>query len=667
MTDLRINLFGGFRVTVGGSPVAPESWSRRAPAALVKLLALAPGHRLRREQITDTLWPDFDPPAAAANLRKALHAARRILHIEGDADLILSVNDLLCLPSDGISVDVSEYWLLVAAARRGRDVDAYAAAIDLYGGGLLPEDLYEDWASAPRTELHVDWLALVEEYAGLLESAGDLNAAARAVQRLVTVDPFGEKGHVWLMRLYALAGRRDEARRQYARLRDLLADELGAEPSAEAQRLHEEIRAEQTADPSLTTDLWERVGDLRVQSGDPAGAVKAYDQALTGPAPAAAGRIHRKSAGAWLMQHRPADAEPHLDAADRFGPDPAETGRLLCLRATLAWERGDLVTAGRLAEQAHDAALTHGDPDDVAAALEALAFVSHMRGGWRPGLHRQIERLSGVALGVRVARFCDFNHCLGQYQLYGDDFAGDVGEYARQTLAVAERVDAVPAQAFAWCLLGESLLLEARWDEAAACLERSCELYEPLGSRSVALPWLRRAELAASVGDHGEVAAFLKRATVIATVTPMARHTWARLHATAAFAALERGEPDQAIRSVRAVQSAAARYGDCPTCGALVNPVGAQAYAMVDGGAEAQVLAVAAGQFAASFPSSAWGAMADAAAAWAAAAAGDQSVAGARMRSAADGYAKAGHTFWAARTLAQVGAMSGNAEGTPAH
>jgi hypothetical protein len=45
----------------------------------------------------------------------------------------------------------------------------------------------------------------------------------------------------------------------------------------------------------------------------------------------------------------------------------------------------------------------------------------------------------------------------------------------------------VPAQAFAWCLLGESLLLRAEWDEAAACLARSCDLYEPLGSRSVAL------------------------------------------------------------------------------------------------------------------------------------------------------------------------------------
>src|SRR4051812_26753983 len=36
-------------VVVDGVVVAPETWSQRKPAALVKMLALAPGYRLRRE------------------------------------------------------------------------------------------------------------------------------------------------------------------------------------------------------------------------------------------------------------------------------------------------------------------------------------------------------------------------------------------------------------------------------------------------------------------------------------------------------------------------------------------------------------------------------------------------------------------------------------------
>ena len=82
MAELRIELLGGFRFTSGGRPIPDEVWQRRKTAGLFKLLALAPRHRLQREQVMDVLWPELAPPAAAANLRKALHYARHAL--EGD-------------------------------------------------------------------------------------------------------------------------------------------------------------------------------------------------------------------------------------------------------------------------------------------------------------------------------------------------------------------------------------------------------------------------------------------------------------------------------------------------------------------------------------------------------------------------------------------------------
>lgn len=230
----------------------PRAWSQRKPAALVKLLALAPGHQLRREQVMDALWPDLAPAAAAANLRKALLAARRGLDADNGARLIVSSGNLLCLAPEGLVVDVDEYWAEVGAARQARAADRYRRAMERYGNGLLPADRYEDWAAGPRAELQADWVALVEEYAGLLEARCELNAAARAVTRLVRVDPLREENHVWLMRLYALAGRRDEARRTYARLRDLLDRQLGVEPSLEAQHRFAEISSDQAASPELT-------------------------------------------------------------------------------------------------------------------------------------------------------------------------------------------------------------------------------------------------------------------------------------------------------------------------------------------------------------------------------------------------------------------------------
>jgi DNA-binding SARP family transcriptional activator len=47
---VRIRTLGDFRVSVGDSTLSVNAWRLRKAASLVKLLALASGHRLHREQ-----------------------------------------------------------------------------------------------------------------------------------------------------------------------------------------------------------------------------------------------------------------------------------------------------------------------------------------------------------------------------------------------------------------------------------------------------------------------------------------------------------------------------------------------------------------------------------------------------------------------------------------
>src|SRR5579864_658478 len=86
---LRIWLLGGFQVEAAGRLVVETAWRRNRARALVKLLALAPAHRLHREQLVDILWPELDGGAGAANLRKAAYFTRQAmgpqwLHTHGD-------------------------------------------------------------------------------------------------------------------------------------------------------------------------------------------------------------------------------------------------------------------------------------------------------------------------------------------------------------------------------------------------------------------------------------------------------------------------------------------------------------------------------------------------------------------------------------------------------
>src|SRR5438270_7100894 len=84
--DVSVSLLGGFAAAVDGVPVPETAWRLKKARELVKLLALAPGHRLHREQAMDVLWRDRGPASAANNLNQAVYIARQAL--EGRAIVV---------------------------------------------------------------------------------------------------------------------------------------------------------------------------------------------------------------------------------------------------------------------------------------------------------------------------------------------------------------------------------------------------------------------------------------------------------------------------------------------------------------------------------------------------------------------------------------------------
>ena len=236
------------------------------------------------------------------------------------------------------------------------------------------------------------------------------------------------------MRLHVLAGRRGEAVRQYEHLCARLADELGIEPSPKTQRLYEEIRTRTDIAPELNAGLWEGVGDLRVLSGDTAGATRAFGAAADAARPAnATVRLHLKIASSLLMQHAAEEAESHLVAAERLGPDGGARVRLACLRANQAWERGRLEHAQQLAEEALKLAPYDGEVEALACPHEAVAVVSHLRGDWRRGLEVELERLAADGeRGAQLGADLRSRQCIAQVRLYGDVLSDDVREVRRR-------------------------------------------------------------------------------------------------------------------------------------------------------------------------------------------------------------------------------------------
>ena len=214
---LRIWLLGGFKVSVGSRSIGEQEWHLRKAVSLLKLLALAHGHRLHREQAMDLLWPDLEPKAALNNLNYALHvgrrtlepsalagsAASRYLHLQGE-------QLVLCLDSP-LWVDAEAFEEAAVTARHALEPAAFRAAIDLYTGELLPGDRYEAWVEERRAELRGLYLSLLLALATLYEERKEFELGIEALSRVVGEEPTHEGAHGGLMRLYALLGRRREA------------------------------------------------------------------------------------------------------------------------------------------------------------------------------------------------------------------------------------------------------------------------------------------------------------------------------------------------------------------------------------------------------------------------------------------------------------------------
>lgn len=227
---LRIYVLGGFRAEVGGRPVAEDAWRRSGGAALVKLLAVTPGHRMHREQLVDVLWPDLDQAAGARRLTKALHFARRALAV-GQVRLR---DDLVSLEGDGLWVDVDAFE---AAAQRG-DIEQ---ALAVYAGDLLPENRFDQWAELRRVQVREVVVRLLLDQGSERESRGDRRGAVASYERLVSIDPVHEEAHARLMSLAASEGQRHVAVRWFGRLVHSLRNELDVAPNEEVRRLYAAI------------------------------------------------------------------------------------------------------------------------------------------------------------------------------------------------------------------------------------------------------------------------------------------------------------------------------------------------------------------------------------------------------------------------------------------
>jgi predicted ATPase/DNA-binding SARP family transcriptional activator len=228
-------LLGGFGV-LADEQLLPTFAAPRLQSLLARLALYADAPQ-RRQQLAFLYWPDSSERQARTNLRQLIHNLRQALP-EAERFIVDEGGALLWRADAPCTLDVTRF---TTAASTARTPAAFAAAVTLYRGDLLPE-LYDDWLVPERERLRAAFTELLEAAIAQAEAQHDLSGALGYTRRLIEHDPLHEAAYRAQMRLAAARGERAGVVRAWRECVATWERELGVEPSHATRALYEQLR-----------------------------------------------------------------------------------------------------------------------------------------------------------------------------------------------------------------------------------------------------------------------------------------------------------------------------------------------------------------------------------------------------------------------------------------
>jgi DNA-binding SARP family transcriptional activator len=245
-----LGLLGPLVLVRGGAVVTPSAPKLRQ---VLSLLAVQANSFTRVDQLLEELWEVNPPQSALTTVQTYIYQLRKLLKLDdkpaaGDSALTLLSHPggyILQLP-DPEDIDANRFEQL---ARRGRQdllaqrveaaAETFRDALGLWRGGFL-----EDVSTGPLLYSHATRLDELRRTVLALRIEADLQLGRHQeiigeLTSLVNAEPTREDLSAKLMIALYRSGRRADALGVYQRIRGALVDELGLDPAAELQRLHQ--------------------------------------------------------------------------------------------------------------------------------------------------------------------------------------------------------------------------------------------------------------------------------------------------------------------------------------------------------------------------------------------------------------------------------------------
>lgn len=216
---LTISVLGGLRVRRGDRPIDVPVGK---PGEALRILVVH-GGRVSADLLADLLWPDDDADLLT-RLRNVLSRLRRAI-----GPSVERTGPNVVLRDAHVDLWSFESETRGALDRVAGDPERGALARTAAGrflGELMPDEPDARWVIAPREHAHRRMRVCLDVLVGEATARGDLDEAARVLERILEHDPWDERAYRSAVGLAMDQGRTMAARALAARARNALA-ELG--------------------------------------------------------------------------------------------------------------------------------------------------------------------------------------------------------------------------------------------------------------------------------------------------------------------------------------------------------------------------------------------------------------------------------------------------------
>lgn len=245
--EMRVRLFGGMEVRVGGRMVDPGSFRKQKAKTLLAVLVLHRGREVPRRDLVDILWPSSRSERGVSNFYSVWSVLRKALSDEEGLCPYLVRHQTSCMvDSRFVHSDIEEFEDLYRRLMFDPpDARAWMGVFERLSAGffcdLLPSETDNLYIVGMRERFRSRTVDACATAAGRLCDAREPQTALWFANAALELDRGREDVYYALMRAQMMAGRRTSAMETYFACLRFMGDELGMSPSERIVRLYDEL------------------------------------------------------------------------------------------------------------------------------------------------------------------------------------------------------------------------------------------------------------------------------------------------------------------------------------------------------------------------------------------------------------------------------------------